>query len=137
MHTLPHSGPPALQQATVDPCLPHRLLDTHGQVWVSVLWGHCSFFLGSGVYKMLFVPSKILFPQSCVSSGGGVTGNLLPEVLCHTQVCCTQSPGPCSRPLLTSTFAGGTHTQFWFSLRGVSGPDVHKICLSPLSMSGG
>ena len=31
----------------------------------------------------------------------GVNGNLLQEGLCHTQVCCTQSPYPCDRPLLT------------------------------------
>ena len=37
------------------------------QVWVSLLWGHCSFLLGSGMHKVLFVPSKSLFPQSCVS----------------------------------------------------------------------
>ena len=38
----------ALQQAAADPRLPRRLLDTHGQVWVSLLWGHCSFLLGPG-----------------------------------------------------------------------------------------
>jgi len=43
---------------------------------------------------------------------GGVNGNLLQEGLCHTQVCCTQSPCPCGRPLLTCTFAGDTQTQF-------------------------
>ena len=43
---------------------PHlRLLDAHGQVWVSLLWGHCSFLLGSGAYKVLFVPSQRLFSQ--------------------------------------------------------------------------
>ena len=46
-----------------------RLLDTQGQVWVSLLWDHCSFLLGPGAHKVLFVPSKSLFPQSCVSSG--------------------------------------------------------------------
>ena len=35
---------------------------------VSLLWGHCPFLLGPGVHKALFVPSKSLFPQSCVSS---------------------------------------------------------------------
>ena len=65
---------PALQQAAAAPRLPRRLLDTHGQVWVSLLWGHCSFLLGPGVYKVLFVPSKSLFPQSCVSSGGSMVG---------------------------------------------------------------
>ena len=45
-----------------------RILDTHRQVWVSFLWGLCSFLLGPGVHKVLFVPSKSLFPQSSVSS---------------------------------------------------------------------
>ena len=93
------------------------------QVWVSLLWGHCSFLLGPGAHKVLFVPSKSLFPQSCVSSGGcgGVNGDLLQEGLCHTQVCCTQSPCPCGRPLLTCTSTGDTPTQFWLGLCGVSG----------------
>ena len=69
---LPHSVPPTLQQATADPRLHQRLLDTHGPVWVSLLWGHCSFLLCPGDHKVLFVPSKSLFPQSCVSSGSMV-----------------------------------------------------------------
>ena len=55
-----------------DPCLCWRLLDTHRQVWVSLLWGHCSIFLGPGANKVLFVPSKSLFLQSCVSSGSSM-----------------------------------------------------------------
>ena len=39
-----------------------------------VLWSHCSFLLGPGVHKVLFVPSKSLFPQSCVSSAGSMVG---------------------------------------------------------------
>ena len=31
--------------ATVDPRLHRRLPDTHRQVWLSLLWGHCSFLL--------------------------------------------------------------------------------------------
>ena len=72
MHALLHSVPP-MQQAMADPCLHWRLLYTHRQVWVSLLWGHC-FLLGPGVHKVMFVPSKSLFPQSCVSSGGSVMG---------------------------------------------------------------
>ena len=45
-----------------------RLLDIHRQDWVSLLWGHCSFLLDLGVHKVLSVPSKNLFPQSCESS---------------------------------------------------------------------
>ena len=52
---------------------------------------------------------------------GGVNGNLLQEGLCHTQVYCTQSPCPCSSPLLTCTSTGDTQTQFWLSRHGVSG----------------
>ena len=37
---------------------------------------------------------------------GGVNGDLLREDLCHIQVCCTQSPYPCGRPLLTHTSIG-------------------------------
>ena len=36
--------------------------------------GHCSFLLGPGAHRILFVPSKSLFPQSCVSSGCSMVG---------------------------------------------------------------
>ena len=52
----------------VDSHLCLRLLDTHRQVCLSLLWGHCSFLLGPDADKVLFVPSKSLFPQSCGSS---------------------------------------------------------------------
>ena len=74
MQALLHSVTPTLNQATADPHLCQRLLDTHGHVWVRFLWGHCSFLLGPGVHKVLFVLSKSLFPQSCVSSGGSMVG---------------------------------------------------------------
>ena len=38
------------------PTPPRRLLDTHKQVWLSLLWGHSSFLLGPGAHKVLFVP---------------------------------------------------------------------------------
>ena len=52
---------------------------------------------------------------------GGVNGDLLQEGLCHTQVCCTQSPCPCSSPLLTHTSEGDIQTQFCLSLCGFFG----------------
>ena len=51
---------------------------------------------------------------------GGVNVDLLQEGLCHTQVCCTQSPCPCGSPLLTRTSSGDTQTQLWLG-HGVSG----------------
>ena len=74
MHALPPLEPLTLQQATANPCLHQRLLNVHRQDWVSLLWGHCSFLLGPGAHKVLFVPSKSLFPQSCVSFGGSMVG---------------------------------------------------------------
>ena len=54
---------PALQQASTNTHLHWRLLDPHGQVWVSLLWGHCSFILCPDAYKVLFVLSQSLFPS--------------------------------------------------------------------------
>ena len=48
---------------TTDPYLHWRFLDTFGQVWVSLLWGHCSSLLGPGEHKVLFVPTKRLVPS--------------------------------------------------------------------------
>ena len=61
-------------EAAIDPCICWRLLDTHGQVWVSLLWCHCPFLLGPGMHKVFFVPSKSLFPEACVSSGSSMVG---------------------------------------------------------------
>ena len=129
MQALLHSVPPTLQQPTAEPFLHQGLLDTHRQVWVSLLWGHCSFLLGPGALKVLCVCVCVCALQESVSPVlckfwqfcGRVNGDLLQEGLCHTQVCCTQSTRPCSSPLLTCTSSGDTHTQFFLSLCGVSG----------------
>ena len=68
---------------------------------------------------------------------GGVNGDLLQEGLYHTQVYCTQSPSPCSSPLLTRTSAGDIQTQFCLSLCGCLGPGALKVCLSPQRVSDG
>ena len=134
----PHTGTaklsaPSLQQATADPRHCRRLLDTHGQVWVILLWGHCSFLLGSGAHKVLFVPSKICFPVLWKSWWlyGGVNGDLLQEGLYHTQVYCTQSPCPCGSPLLTRTSSGDTQTQVCLSHCWVSGSCCAQSMFEP------
>ena len=66
--------PQALQHGIIHPRLHRRLLDTHRQGWVSLFWGHCSFLLGPGTHKVLFVPSKSPLTQSCLSTGGSVVG---------------------------------------------------------------
>ena len=60
---------------------PHqRLLDMHGQIWISLLWGHCSFLLGP--LEVLFVPhptKRTVSPVMCKfwQPDGGVNGNVL------------------------------------------------------------
>ena len=122
------------QQATFDTCLCRRLLNTHGQVWVNLLWGRGSFLLGSALHKVLFVPSVSLFPQSCVSPGG-----------CMVWLIATSSKRtyaiPRPLPLQQST----AHLPLQETLKhssvsvsvGSLGLGVHKICLSSLSISGG
>ena len=115
-HALLHSVPPTLQQATTDPCLhldSWTLTGKSGSVSCGVT-APFSWVLAC-MHKLLFVSSKSLFPQSCVSSGVSVVE------LKVTQVCFTQSPCPCSTPLLTRTTTGDTQTQFCLSLCGDSG----------------
>ena len=73
-------------------------------------------------------------PRVCVSSGGSIVGvNGDPqEGLCHTQVCCTRSPCPCSRPLLTRTSTGDTQTPKGRSGSvSVGSPGMHKVLFEP------
>ena len=96
----------------------------HGQVWVSLLWGHCSFLLGPGAHKFLLVPSKSLFPQSCVNSDGSMVGLVATSskrAYAIARSTAPRDPTPCSSPLLTCTSTGDTQTEFWLSLCRVSG----------------
>ena len=92
---LPHVLPTP-QQATNDPCLCRRLLDTHKQVSCGVTVP----FSWVLVHKFLLCPPRVNFPVLCKfwQLYGGVNGDLLQEGLCHTQVCCTQNLCPCDRP---------------------------------------
>ena len=93
--------------------------------------GHSQASLGQSLVGSLLLPPGSWCTQSSVCAlqesvcpvlckfwwlYGGVNGNLLQEGLCHTQVCCAQSPCPCGRPLLTRTSTGDTQT-----LKGRSG----------------
>ena len=58
------------RQATVDLCLHGRFLDIQRQVWDSLLWGHCSCFLGTVAHRcffFLFVCFFVLSLQEPVS----------------------------------------------------------------------
>ena len=133
---MPYPGlllaePLALWQATADPYLCRRHSNTQSRsdlVSVGVSWCTQGFVcaLQESVSSVLYKFCQLY---------GGINGDLLQEGLCHNQVYCTQSPCPCSCPLLTHTSAGDTQTQFCLSLCGGSG--AHKVYLSPLSISGG
>ena len=52
--------------------------------------------------RFCLCPPKVCFPSLCKFWWlcGRVNGNLTHEGLCHMQVCCTQRPCPCGRPML-------------------------------------
>ena len=101
--------PPTLQQATTNPHLRWRLLDTQASLYQCTRFCLCSL--------------RVYFPVLCKfwKLYGGVNGGLFQEGLCHTQVCCTRSPCPCGSPLLTRTSTEDTQTQFCLSLCQISG----------------
>ena len=109
--------------------------------------GHSRASLGQSLVGSLLLSPGSWFAQSFVCAlqesvspvlckfwrlCGGVIGDLLQEGLCHTQVCCTQRPCPCGRPLTIHTSAGDIQT-----LNGRSGSvsvmshGVHKVLFEP------
>ena len=109
--------PRTLQQATRDPW---TLTGKSGSVSCGVT-ALFSWILAHT--RFVYILQKSSFPVLCKfwQLCGGVNGDLLQEGFCHTQVYCTQSPCPCSSPLLTCTSAADTQTQFCLSLCRVSG----------------
>ena len=85
------------------------------------------------VHKVLLCPLRVYFPVWCKfwQLYGRVNDDLLQESLCHTQICCTQSLCPCSRPLLIHTSTGDTQTQFCLSLCGVPGSWCSQSLFEP------
>ena len=131
---------PSLQLTTEDPILCWRLLDTHGQVWVSLLWDHCSFLLGPGVYKLLFIPAKSLFPQSCVSSGFSMVGLMVissKRVYAIPKSTAPRAPAPSAvHCCLISPQETLKHSSGSVSVGSLC-PGGHKVCFRPLNISGG
>ena len=112
---------PTLQQATIDPHLSHRLWTLMGKSG-SISCGIIAPFSWDVVYtRFCLYPPRVCFPvlYKFWWLYVGVNGDLLQEVLFHSQVCCIQSPS--GRPLLTRTPTGEAETQFCLSLCGVSG----------------
>ena len=93
----------------------------------SVSWVTAPFFWVLVHTRFWLCPPRVCFPVLCKFwwCYGRDNGDLLQESLCHTQVCCTQSPCPCNSPLLTHPSSGDTQTQFCLSV-GCLGPGAHR-----------
>ena len=119
-----------------DPRLCQRPLDTHRQVWVSLLWGPCSFLLGPGAQGPVCALQEST-SQSCVSSGSSVVGLMVTSKRAYA---IPGSAAPRAPAPWQSTADPYLHRRCSSSLSvsvGSLGPGVHKVCLSPLSVSGG
>ena len=116
-----------------------RLLDTPGEVWVKSLVGTAPFSWVLVHTRFCLCPPRVYFPVLCKfwQLCGGVNGDRLQEGLCHTPVYCTQSPAPAAvhcwpvPPKETLKRSSASVSV------GPLGPGAHKVCLSPLSISGG
>ena len=109
MHPLLHSVPPP----TAGHRRPMPLPETPGHSRVNLdqsLMGSLLLSPGACCAQASVCPPRVCFPVLCKfwRLYGGVNCDLLQEDLCHTQVCCTQSPCPCSSPLLIHTSTGDT-----------------------------
>ena len=134
-----HSVPPALQQATADPHLCPRLWTLTGKSG-SVSCGITAPFFWALVHtRFCLCPPRVCFPVLCKfwHFYGGVNNDLLQEGLCHTQICCTQSPYHGSRPLLTSTSTRDAHSRAGLAQSLWSLLVCTRFCLSLPSVSGG
>ena len=115
---------------------PTPLPETPGQVWVSLLWGHCFFLLGPGAQGLL-CPLSVYFPVLCklwqLYSGLMVTpskrANAIPKSAAPRAPaavhCWPTSPQEMLKQSSVSVSVGSL------------GLGAHKVCLSPLSISGG
>ena len=112
------------------------LLETPGpswQIWVSQLWGHCSFLLSPGACMVLFVPTKGLFLQTCVSSGVsnvGIMATSFKMAYAIPRSAAPRAPAPIAvycwaiPPQETLKHSSGSVSV------GSLGPSAHKVCLS-------
>ena len=139
IHALLHSLPPTLQQATTDRCLHWRLLDVPGQVWVCLLWGHASFLLGPGAQGSICALQESVSPVQCKfwQLYHGVNGDLLLRAYAIPRSTAPRAPAPAA----VHWWHVPPQKMLKYSSVSVSvgplGPGVHKVCLSPLSISGG
>ena len=118
MHALLHSVPLTLQQAIANLETPGHSQANLGQSLVGSLWAQ--FLLGPGVHEVLFVPSKSLFPLSCVSSGGSIVGLMVTSskrVYATPRSAAPRAPAPVAGHCWPVPSHSNTQRQVWLSLR--------------------
>ena len=120
-------------------CWPTFLLETPGHSWTNLgqsLVGSLLFLLGPGAHKVLFVPPKSLFSQSCVSSGSSMMG-LMAYASSNRRSTAPKAFVPAAvhywpiLPQETLKYSSGSVSV------GSLGLGAHKVCLSSPSVSGG
>ena len=95
------------------------------------------------MHKVLFVPSKSLFPQSFVSSGGSVMGLMATSfkpskrLYAIPRSSAPRAPAPVAGHCLPIPPRETLKHKSGLVSVGSLGPSAHKVCLSPLSVSGG
>ena len=137
-HTATHSA----SNPAVGHCQPTPPLETPRHSRASLgqsLLGSLLPLLGPGVPKVLFMPSKSLFPQSCASSGSSMVGLMVTSSkrsYAIARSAAPRAPAPAAGhcwpipPQETLKHSSGSVSA------GCLGPDVHKVCLGPPSVSG-
>ena len=140
MQALLHSVPPTLHHATSDHASARDPWTFTGKSESVFLGGSLLLFLGPGAHKVLFVPSKSLLPQSCVSYGSSMVGFMV-----------TSSKRAYAIPRSTASRATAPaaghcwpippqetpkHSSVLVSV-GSLGPGAYKVCLRLLRVSGG
>ena len=102
--------------------------------------GVTALLLGPSVHKVLFVSSKSLFSESCVSSGSSMVGLMATSskrAYAIPRSTAPRAPAPaavhCWPVPPQETLK---HSSVSVSMRSL-GPSRHKVCSSPLGISGG
>ena len=122
-------------------CQPTPALETPGHSQASLgqsLVGSLLLSLGPGAHKVLFVPSQFI-SQSCVSSGSSMMGLMatsLKRAYAIPKSAAPRAPAPAAVhcwPILLQEML--KHSSVSVSVESL-GPSAHKVCLSPLSVSG-
>ena len=138
MHCYTQCSQP-LQQATTNPHFHQRLLDTYGQVWVSLLWGSLLLPPRSWCSQCSVCALQESISQSCVSSGSSMVGLMATSskrAYAIPKSAAPRAPAPVAVhcwPVPPQEIL--KHSSVSVSV-GSLGTGAHKVCLCPLSISG-